>query len=471
MGRPCKLGLCTDESRGRGQQPHPQPLFRAGDTLRDGLLSQGLLHRRFLKLASVDDSDKRTDSVEIHTATITTTAGCAERACRLFERQDVSRFATPLAILVLHAEASQVALLAAVGLAAGALVAVPLGPWVEFRRKRPVMIAMDVVRFVALLSIPAAAYCGVLSLRQLLTVSIAVAAADVAFIAASGAYLKTLLPSAHLLTANARFELTTWTATIIGPPLGGAAISIFGSASTVLANAVSFMLSAAGIAAIGGGEPVPAAPACAQPRRARDLLAGWHMITNDASLRLLYANTVLVNSLIVSPAPLLAALMLGPLGFPPWQYVLAFALPCVGGIVGSRLARPLVARFGQSTVLRTAGALRAIWPLGLAAVEPGIAGLALVILVELGLVTCCGIFNPVMATYRLEQLPTAHAARALSAWAISTKAMVAALTGLWGGIAAVTGPRTAIVLAGTLLLATPLLLPHQLKPSHRGRTL
>lgn len=192
-----------------------------------------------------------------------------------------------IAILVLHAEASQVAWLAAVGLAAGALVAVPLGPWVEFRRKQPVMVAMDLIRFVALLSIPAAASCGLLSLRQLLAVSVVVAAADVTFTAASGAYLKTLLPPAHLLTANARFESTRWTATIIGPPVGGAALGVFGSASTVLANAVSFLLSAAAIAAIGGDEPRPAARASAQRRRGRDLLAGWHVITSHASLRLL----------------------------------------------------------------------------------------------------------------------------------------------------------------------------------------
>ena len=36
---------------------------------------------------------------------------------------------------------------------------------------------------------------------------------------------------------------------------------------------------------------------------------------------------------------LLAVLMLGRLGFKPWQYGLAFAAPCVGGLIGSRLAR------------------------------------------------------------------------------------------------------------------------------------
>jgi len=61
-----------------------------------------------------------------------------------------------IAILVLHAGAAAVSVLAAAGPAVGAMVAVPLGPWVEFRRKRPVMMAMDLTRCAALLSVPAA---------------------------------------------------------------------------------------------------------------------------------------------------------------------------------------------------------------------------------------------------------------------------------------------------------------------------
>src|SRR3954453_20201154 len=73
-----------------------------------------------------------------------------------------------IAILVLHAGPAQVSALAAVGLAVGAAVAVPLGPWVEVRRKRPVMVAMDLTRCAALLSIPAAFAVGRLSFAQLL---------------------------------------------------------------------------------------------------------------------------------------------------------------------------------------------------------------------------------------------------------------------------------------------------------------
>jgi len=53
----------------------------------------------------------------------------------------------------------------------------------------------------------------------------------------------------------------------------------------------------------------------------------------------------------------LAALRGWRLGFKPWQYGLAFGAPCVGGLIGSRLASRLVARFGQHKVMLTAGTL------------------------------------------------------------------------------------------------------------------
>ncbi|WP_329576722.1 MFS transporter [Kitasatospora sp. NBC_01250] len=365
-----------------------------------------------------------------------------------------------IAVLVLHCGPAQVAALAATGRAVGALVAVPLGPWVEFRRKRPVMMAMDLVRCAALLSIPAAFALGLLSFVQLLLVSVATAAADIAFKAASGAYLKSLVPPQDLLVANGRFESTTWSATMIGPPLGGAAIALFGPVTTVLADAVSYLLSALGIRAIGGTEPQPARSAA--PRlRAGDLLEGWRHILRHPVLRPLFVNSIVVNGLIMAADPLMAVLMLGHLGFAPWQYALAFAAPCIGGLIGSRLARPLAARFGQRRMLLASGVVRACWPVGLAFVQPGLPGILLVIGVQLGLVTCCGLFGPLLSTYRLENTDSELVARTLTAWSIGSSASIAAMTALWGLLAAATSPRTAIALAGVLLLATPLLLPRR----------
>src|SRR3954454_13920558 len=117
-----------------------------------------------------------------------------------------------IAVRVLHAGPAEVAALSSAGAAVGAAAAVPLGPWVEFRRKRPVMIAMDLTRFAALISIPAAFALGWLTFAQLLVVSVIVAAADIGFKAAGGACLKALVMREHLLVANGRFESTMWTA-------------------------------------------------------------------------------------------------------------------------------------------------------------------------------------------------------------------------------------------------------------------
>ncbi|WP_435971843.1 MFS transporter [Streptomyces sp. Qhu_M48] len=367
-----------------------------------------------------------------------------------------------LAITVLHKGAAEVAALAAVGAAVGSAVAVPLGPWVEFRRKRPVMIAMDLARGAALLSLAAAYALDRLSFVQLLAVSVVVAAADITFGAASGAFLKTLLGPEDRLVAQARFESTTWTATVLGPPLGSGLVALLGPVAVVLADALSYLLSAVGIRAIRGREPWPdPAREKRPPLRAGDLLAGWRHILAHPLLRPLFLNTVLVNGLIMATAPLLAVLMLGPLGFAPWQYGLAFAVPCVGGLVGSRLARPLVARYGRHRVLLTSGVLRACWPVGLVLVHPGAGGLLLVMVVEFALITCSAVFAPVLAAHRLDVTATDRVVRTLTAWSVTTKASVAALTALWGLLGAAVGPRAAIGLAGVVLLATPLLLPRR----------
>ena len=157
-----------------------------------------------------------------------------------------------IAVLALHAGPAEVSALSAVGPAVGALIAVPLAPWVEFRRKRPVMIAMDLVRCAAMATIPLAYALGLLGFVQLLVVSAVVAAAKIAFNAASGAHLKALVRPDDLLVANARFESTNWSSIAVGPPLGGAAIGLFGPVTTVVADALSYLLSALGITAIRG---------------------------------------------------------------------------------------------------------------------------------------------------------------------------------------------------------------------------
>ena len=194
------------------------------------------------------------------------------------------------------------------------------------------------------------------------------------------------------------------------------------------------------------------------------------------ALRPVFFNRLLVGGLILAAEPVLVVLMLGQLRFAPWEYTLAFGAPCIGGLIGSRLSPRLVARFGRHRIMRTFGTLSACWPIGLAFIGRGAGGVLLVIGLQLCLVLCMGVFNPVSATYRLEHTEKHLVARVLAAWSVSTSLATAALTALWGVLASLTSPRIAIAAAGALLLATPLLLPRRepasqpdVMPSAAGR--
>ncbi|MBM4525618.1 MFS transporter [Rhodococcus hoagii] len=350
-----------------------------------------------------------------------------------------------IAVQVLHSTAFAVSLLEAAGLTVAALAAVPLAPWVERRAKRPVMVAADLTRFLATASVPLAYALGVLTYGQLLIVSVASGTAGIVFTAASGAYLKHLVRGEHLLVANARFEGTSWVATAMGPPLGGALVGLLGPVVTVAVDALSFLLSALGIRRIRGDDVEHHRDPIAV-MRAGDLLAGWRFILRDRVLRCLFLNSVAVGGLIMAAVPVLTVLLLDEYRFPAWQYGLAFGVPALGGLVGARLSARLVARYGRHRVMTVSGWLRSVFPLGLALVRPGVTGLLTVI---------------VNATERLRRTPADHAARVLTAWSVSSRLAQAALVAAWGVLATLTSPLAAITASGLLLLATPLLLPRR----------
>lgn len=113
-------------------------------------------------------------------------------------------------------------------------------------------------------------------------------------------------------------------------------------------------------------------------------------------------------------------------------------------------------------MFRIVGTLRAISLIGLAFVRPGIAGLVTVIAVELAIIVCMSLYNPVLATYWLEHTPQHRIARTLSAWSIGQQASIAICTALGGLLANLTSARTALTVIGLVILVTPLLLPRAL---------
>lgn len=262
----------------------------------------------------------------------------------------ITMVALPLvAVVTLRAPAAQVAAVAAAGALAGALGALPLGTRAEYRLKRPAMVTADVVRAAALVTVPVAAVLGVLTLAQLCLVAFVIACAGIVFNAASQAHLKALVGHDRLAVATSRLESTLWFANLTGPPAGGALVGVVGAAGTLLADAASFVASAALVRRIRRPEPPP--PVRTHTRRS-DLGAGWRFLLHHPQLRWCLASYTVFSGTIMLLSPLETVFMIREVHAEPWQYGLVLGLPCAAGLAGARLAPRWMARVPALQVAR-----------------------------------------------------------------------------------------------------------------------
>jgi MFS family permease len=140
---------------------------------------------------------------------------------------------------------------------ASVVVTVPLGPWIEFHRKRPSMIAADLLRFATLAAVPVSAACGVLTYAQLCLTAVTQTAGAIVSSAAATAYVKGLVPGPRRAAVNSRLETTFWTSSTLGPPTGGLLVSVAGPLASITVDAISFALAAVGLRRIRHVEAVP----------------------------------------------------------------------------------------------------------------------------------------------------------------------------------------------------------------------
>jgi MFS family permease len=158
----------------------------------------------------------------------------------------VSMLAVPLlAVLTLHASTFQIGALTAAENAAFLLLGLPAGAWVDRLRRRPVLIAGDVVRAALLASLPLAAALRVLTLAQLYTVVVAVGVGTVFFDVAYQSYLpsrQTLCPDHLLGRMSATMRFMIWGALPVGGLIGGALGTAIGLRATLWVSAFGGLL-------------------------------------------------------------------------------------------------------------------------------------------------------------------------------------------------------------------------------------
>ena len=170
----------------------------------------------------------------------------------------ISMLALPtVAILLLGATPFQVGLLAALETLAFPALGLFAGVYVDRLRRRPIMIACDLGRLLALVSVPIAFAFNVLTMEQLYAVALITGVGTVFFDVAYQSYLPALIQRGDLVEGNTKLQVTGSAAQMAGPALAGFLIQLFGPARAVAADAASFLVSVVSLWWIRRPEPSP----------------------------------------------------------------------------------------------------------------------------------------------------------------------------------------------------------------------
>ncbi|MFJ1755001.1 MFS transporter [Kitasatospora sp. NPDC088134] len=257
----------------------------------------------------------------------------------------ISELALPLiAAGALDASAVQVAALTALAWAPN-LLAVLLGAWVDGRPgKRRLMVLADVVRALALASLPVAALCDAVTLGQLYAVALVTGAAGVLFNNAYAPFFAHLVPRASYLEANSRLSTTRSAAQLAGPALGGVLVQVLTAPGAVLVDALSFLGSALLIGRIDVHEPEPSS--AAGPSVLARAGHGLRFVAGHPYLRAALGCCTTVNFFTFLGYGLTVLFASRELGLSAGGIGLAFGVGASGALLGAVLAPALSRRIG-----------------------------------------------------------------------------------------------------------------------------
>jgi MFS family permease len=271
----------------------------------------------------------------------------------------VSAVAIPLlAVLSLHASPWQLGLVSASSTLAFAVIGLQAGAWLDRLRRRPVLIAADLVRALLLASIPVGALLGRLTVTQLVVVSLLVGAARVFFDVGYTSYLPSLVGPDRLLAGNSALETVRAGGQIAGPGLGGWLVTLVGAADVVLVQVLTFTASGLALLAIRSREPAPSRPVSPTPLRTQ-IAAGLAFVRSKPVLRAIALASAASNfSFAMASAVTLLFLSRG-LGLSPTRIGLTLTAGSVSVLLAASLTPGLARRLGSARVIWVALAVSA----------------------------------------------------------------------------------------------------------------
>jgi MFS family permease len=212
-----------------------------------------------------------------------------------------------------------------------------------------VLIVNDIVRAIALGSIPLAQLLGVLTIGQLYVVALVTGLSTVFFDVAYQSYLPALVDRTALVEGNSKLQASESVSQIAGPGIGGLLIQVLTAPYAVLVDALSFLWSAAWVGAIKMRPP----KAERKPDRhlGREILEGLKFVIGNRLLRSIAACTGTSNLFSNVAFPVYYILLARELHLSAGVIGLFTSISAIGGLLGSLVASRVAKRLGQGPTI------------------------------------------------------------------------------------------------------------------------
>jgi MFS family permease len=281
----------------------------------------------------------------------------------------ISELALPMiAVTLLNASTAEVAALTALVWGPN-LLAILLGAWVDQqRRKRRIMVLADLARAVALATLPAAYLLGTVTLGHLYVVAVVTGAAGVLFNTAYASFFARLVPRGSYIDANSKLGASRSVSHVAGPAVGGALVQVLTAPVALLADALTFLLSALLVGRIRVDEPVPAGDT--GPSMLTRARQGLRFVVGHPILRASLGCCTTVNFFTFIAYGLTVLFASRDLGLSAGAIGLAFGIGATGSVLGAVLAPRISRRIGVGPTIATGVVLFAA-PIALIAMAGG----------------------------------------------------------------------------------------------------
>ncbi len=263
---------------------------------------------------------------------------------RLWAAQTISVFGTMItgtalpftAILTLDATPLHIALLQASRIVPAIAIAPFAGVWVDRLPRRPLMMAADLGRAAILATVPLAWAFDALTIEQLYAVSFGAGVLTMFFDVAFRSFLPAIVERDELLDANSKLTASSAVAEFGGFSVSGWLVQLLAGPLAILADACSFVASAAFLRTIRRAEP-PADRSTAESvwDEAAD---GFRAVASSGVLRTIAAITAIYSAAFGMFGAVFLVFATRELGFGTGVLGMIFAVGGVSSLAGALLA-------------------------------------------------------------------------------------------------------------------------------------